>query len=50
MMHLPPAQRTAPTNIDPEAVATFKRVIGNLLQGGRTMEWRAPSGESDHQT
>ena len=50
MAHLPPAQRTAPAQIDPQAIARFKRLLGDLLQSGRTMEWRASSGEDDHQT
>ena len=29
--HLPPAQRTAPPNIDAEAIARFRRALGDLL-------------------
>ena len=40
MAHLPSAQRSAPAPIDPEAIVTFKRLLGELLQSGRSMEWR----------
>jgi hypothetical protein len=29
--HLPAAQRTAPSNIDAEAVARFRKALGDLL-------------------
>ena len=40
MGHLPQAQRDIPPTLDPQAIGTFKRLLGDLLHGGESMEWR----------